>query len=403
MHNLDHSAAALTDWRARDLALALPAFETSTTCGQAFDFFKENRDQVAAAVVEDNGKVVGIANRLRFLARYAQPYVPELYSKKPVTKLANCNPLIVDEQLALPQLGQMLTLDWPDALRECFVVTREGSYLGIGTSEALVKGKLELLLERERQLAEALAKAHAANKAKTNFLALMSHELRTPLNAIIGFSEVLSNEIFGAHAVPRYREYSADIHFAGNHLLALINDILDLSKFEAGKMELQAERIEVGALFAGYLKLVSERARERGLRIRSTVPAIFPQIAADRLRLKQVLLNLLSNAVKFTPQGGQVTLSAELNADGGICLGVSDTGIGMSPEQIPMALEPFQQIDSPLSRTEEGTGLGLALVKALVEQHGGVLEIESALKKGTTVRVMLPASRALWNANARVA
>ncbi|HEY2032449.1 MAG TPA: ATP-binding protein [Rhizomicrobium sp.] len=402
MHSLDSSATP-TDWRARDLALPLPVLEIDTTCGQAFDFFKEHRDQVAAAVVENSGKVVGIANRLRFLARYAQPYVPELYSKKSVIKLANCNPLVVDEQLPLPQLGQMLTLDWPDALRECFVVTRDGAYLGIGTSEALVKGKLELLVSRERQLNEALAKAHAANRAKTNFLALMSHELRTPLNAIIGFSEVLSSEIFGQHAVPRYREYSADIHFAGKHLLALINDILDLSKFEAGKMELQVEPIDVGVLFAGCLKLVSERAHERGLRIRSTIPASFPQIEADKLRIKQVLLNLLSNAVKFTPRGGQVTLFAELDADGGICLGVSDTGIGMSPEQIPLALEPFQQIDSPLSRTEEGTGLGLALVKALVEQHGGVLDIESALKKGTTVRVMLPASRTLWPKQAFVA
>ncbi|HSC60274.1 MAG TPA: ATP-binding protein [Rhizomicrobium sp.] len=403
MSTLDKSAAALTDWRARDLALPLPVFEIATTCGHAFDWFKEHKEQVAAAVVDGAGKVVGIANRLRFLARYAQPYVPELYSKKSIQKLANTNPLVVDEKLPLTQLGHMLTLDWPDALRECFVVTHDGAYLGIGTSEALVKGKLGLLLDRERQLADALAKAHAANKAKTNFLALMSHELRTPLNAIIGFSEVLSNEIFGSHAVPRYREYSADIHFAGKHLLALINDILDLSKFEAGKMELHAEPVEVGPLFGGCVRLVSERARERGLKIRSTVPANFPHIQADRLRIKQVLLNLLSNAVKFTPSGGRVSLSAELNADGSVCLGVSDTGIGMSPEQIPMALEPFQQIDSPLCCTEEGTGLGLALVKAMVEQHGGVLEIESALNKGTTVRVTLPSSRAIWAQHSDVA
>ncbi|HEY4124084.1 MAG TPA: histidine kinase dimerization/phospho-acceptor domain-containing protein, partial [Rhizomicrobium sp.] len=354
---LDNSAAALTDWRARDLALPLPVFEATATCGQAFDWFKEHKEQVAAAVVDGAGKVVGIANRLRFLARYAQPYVPELFSKKPVTKLANDNPLIVDEQLPLTQLGHLLTLDWPDALRECFVVTRDGTYLGIGTSEALVKGKLELLLSRERQLDAALAKAHAANKAKTNFLALMSHELRTPLNAIIGFSEVLSSEIFGTHAVPRYRDYATDIHGAGKHLLALINDILDLSKFEAGKMELHAERIEMGDLFGDCMKLVAERAREKGLRLSRDLPPDIPAVEADRLRLKQILLNLLSNAIKFTPAGGQISLAADLDELGGIRICVADTGIGMTAEQIPLALEPFRQIDSPLSRTEEGTGL----------------------------------------------
>jgi two-component system cell cycle sensor histidine kinase PleC len=400
VHTLDHSAAALTDWRARDLALPMPVFDAAATCGHAFEWFKEHKDQVAAAVVDGTGKVVGIANRLRFLARYAQPYVPELFSRKPVTKLANTNPLIVDEQLPLTQLGHLLTLDWPDALRECFVVTREGHYLGIGTSEALVKGKLGLLLDRERQLAEALAKAHAANKAKTNFLALMSHELRTPLNAIIGFSEVLSSEIFGAHAVPRYRDYAADIHGAGKHLLALINDILDLSKFEAGKMELHAERIELCDLFGDCLKLVTERARDKGLRLSHVLPANFPAIEADRLRLKQVLLNLLSNAIKFTPPGGQVTLSAEIDVDGGVCICVADTGIGMTAEQIPLALEPFRQIDSPLSRTEEGTGLGLALVKSLTEQHDGSLEIDSAPHKGTRVRISLPASRTVWQKQA---
>jgi len=398
--SLDHSAAALTDWRARDLALPLPVFDVATTCGQAFDWFKEHKAQVASAIVDESGKVIAIANRLRFLARYAQPYVPELYSKKSVTKLANTNPLVVDEQLQLTQLGHMLTLDWPDALRECFVVTSGGAYLGIGTSEALVKGKLGLLLDRERQLAEALAKAHAANKAKTNFLALMSHELRTPLNAIIGFSEVLSSEIFGPHAVPRYRDYSTDIHGAGKHLLALINDILDLSKFEAGKMELHAERVALCDLFSDCLKLVTERAHDKGLRLSRNLPANFPAIEADRLRLKQVLLNLLSNAIKFTPPSGQVTLSAEIDADGGVCICVADTGIGMTAEQIPLAMEPFRQIDSPLSRTEEGTGLGLALVKSLTEQHDGTLEIDSAPHKGTRVRITLPASRTLWQKQA---
>ncbi len=386
----DHTSQ--TNWTAGALAASIPPFRENTTCGEAFEWFREHRDSVAAAIVDSAQHVVGIANRLRFLARYAQPYVPELYSKKPIGKLTNANPLIVDEGVPLADLSKAVTLDCPDALRECFVVTRNGQYLGIGTSEALVRAKMQLLVSRETQLNAALSDACEANKAKGNFLALMSHELRTPLNAIIGFSEVLSAELFGPHTVPRYRDYSLDIHGAGKHLLALINDILDLSKFEAGKMDIHAEWLEIGSLFEDCVKLVAGRAHEQRIHITTHVAANFPCIEADKLRIKQLLLNLLSNAVKFTPSGGRVALSADLLDDGRIALRVSDSGIGMTAEQIPLALEPFRQIGSPLSRTAEGTGLGLSLVKAITEQHGGTLEIHSALSHGTTVSVIFPAT-----------
>ncbi|MBL6939752.1 MAG: histidine kinase [Alphaproteobacteria bacterium] len=382
-------------WTAGDLAISMPTFNVSTTCGQVFEWFQSHRDQVAAAVVDGNGAVKGIVNRLRFLARYAQPYVPELYAKRSILKLANTRPLVVDEQIKLTELGKMLTFDWPDALRECFIVTRGEKYLGIGTCEALVSGKMHLLVAREKQLATALADAEAANRAKSSFLALMSHELRTPLNAIIGFSEVLAAELFGGHQVPRYREYSADIHHAGKHLLALINDILDLSKYEAGKMDLQCEPFAVVDLFRDCQRMVAVRAQESGIDLMIDAPAGLPLLDADRRRIKQILLNLLSNAIKFTPAGGCVRLVAETAQDGGVVLSVHDTGIGMTCDQIPLALEPFRQIDSPFSRTQEGTGLGLSLVKALTEQHDGRLTIDSAVNKGTSVRVYLPASRSV--------
>ncbi len=381
------------NWTAGHLALPMPTFTSTTTCGQVFEWFRERRDQVAAAIVDDDGNVKAIVNRLRFLARYAQPYIPELYARRTILKLANPRPLVVDESMKLTELGKMLTLDWPDALRECFVVTRGGRYFGIGTCEALVSGKMRLLVAREAQLATALADAEAANRAKSSFLALMSHELRTPLNAIIGFSEVLSSELFGPHGVPRYREYSADIHGAGKHLLALINDILDLSKYEAGKMDLRCEPFGIGELFRDCQRMVAVRAQESGIDVLLDLPRGLPLLDADRRRVKQILLNLLSNAIKFTPAGGHIRLGAAVAADGGLCLGVTDTGIGMSPEQIPLALEPFRQIDSPLSRSQEGTGLGLSLVKALTEQHDGSLRIESVPNKGTTVRVQFPAER----------
>ncbi len=382
-------------WKAGALASALPAFGTRTTCGQVFEQFNDQREQVAAAVLDEDGHVVGLVNRLRFLARYAQPYVPELYSKRSIVKLANLGPLIVDEHVPLVQLASMLTFDWPDALRECFIITRASRYSGIGTSEALVRAKLGMLSEREEQLRAALFGAQKANEAKSNFLALMSHELRTPLNAIIGFSEVLSTELFGPHQVARYRDYSNDIHGAGKHLLALINDILDLSKSEAGKLDIHPERIDLPELFADCLRLVADRAADQGVILKNMTGFALPALSADRLRVKQILLNLLTNAVKFTPAGGTVTLSAAMEADGGMRLSVADTGIGMAPESIPAALEPFRQIDSPLSRKVEGTGLGLSLVKSLVEAHGGRLAVESALNKGTTVHVILPAERTM--------
>ena len=288
-----------------------------------------------------------------------------------------------------------ITLDCPDSLRECFIVTRAGCYVGIGTSEALMKYKMALLAEREAQLQSALLSAQAASQAKSNFLALMSHELRTPLNAIIGFSEVLSEELFGPHAVKRYRDYATDIRGAGIHLLSLINDILDLSKLEAGKLNLDLEPVDVADLLKDCQKFVALRVQEKSLALALEIPSNLPLLHADRLRLKQIVLNLLSNAIKFTPSGGKVEVGAQLETAGGIGIWVRDTGVGMAPDMIPFAMEPFRQIASPMARKSEGTGLGLSLVKSLTEQHGGAVTIKSAPNEGTTVSVRFPASHSL--------
>ncbi|MDE1985391.1 MAG: HAMP domain-containing histidine kinase [Alphaproteobacteria bacterium] len=382
-----------TEWKAGALAAPLPTFDASLTCAEVYEQFNGQRPQIAAAVVDGDGKVVGLVNRLRFMARYAQRFVPELFGKQPITRLANTKPLIVDERMALADLGAMITLDCPDALRESFVVTRQGRYLGIGTSETLVRSKVALLMAREEQLNAALLAAQDANRTKSNFLALMSHELRTPLNAIIGFSEVLAHELFGPHGNPRYREYAGDIHGAGKHLLALINDILDLSKSEAGRLDLYPELIDLPILFKECVRLIQGRAREGAVTVKIAATEDLPLLEADALRMKQVILNLLSNAVKFTMPGGHVEISAGRGDDGGMVIGVRDTGIGMAPEMIPIALEPFRQIASPLSRNVEGTGLGLSLVKTLTEQQGGVLDIQSAPRQGTTVHLRFPAAR----------
>ena len=382
------------DLTAGVLATRIPALGERTTCGEVFDWFVAHPAVPAAAILHSRtSEVLGLINRFIFFASYAKPYVPELFSRKTVLKLANRAPLVVDADVRLADLGATLLVENPHALIECFVVTRHGRYLGVGTGEALLRGKVALLQAREVELSRALSAETRANTAKSDFLALMSHELRTPLNAIIGFSEVLGTEMLGPIGHPRYREYANDVHGAGRHLLALINDILDLSKAAAGKFELACEEISPADIIIECLRLTRGKADDGHLRLTSELAPGLPNLLVDRLRFKQALLNLCSNAIKFTPPGGRVHVTADQADDGGFVLKVADTGIGMTPEQIPVALEPFRQVASPFARNTEGTGLGLALVKSLIECHDGWLEIESALHKGTVVRLMLPPER----------
>jgi signal transduction histidine kinase len=234
--------------------------------------------------------------------------------------------------------------------------------------------------------------AEFANRSKSEFLANMSHELRTPLNAIIGFAQVLRDEMFGALG-SRYRDYAADINDSGQHLLGLINDILDLSKIESGKTELHEDDIEIAPLLRSALNMVHERAISGGVTLETDIPDGLPALHADERKLKQILVNLLSNAVKFTRPGGVVTLRTWCTANSGYLFQVQDTGIGMAQAEISKALAPFGQVDSALNRQYEGTGLGLPLSKALTELHGGTLDLQSEPGVGTTVTLRLPAAR----------
>jgi PAS domain S-box-containing protein len=242
----------------------------------------------------------------------------------------------------------------------------------------------------EAALRDAKEKSDAANLAKSEFLAKMSHELRTPLNAVLGFSELIKNQVMGPLGSQKYGEYAADLGDAGRHLLALVNDILDLSKIEAGEARLNPEEIYVEEEVRAAPSLVKIRAQAGGVNVEIKEPAHPPQLYADRRMFKQILTNLLSNAIKFTDEGGKVTLKYWNNGDNGYVFEVSDTGVGLAPEDIPKAFAPFSQVDNRLNRKHEGTGIGLPLTKSIVELHGGTLELESELGAGTTVTVTFP-------------
>ena len=249
----------------------------------------------------------------------------------------------------------------------------------------------------EQALRVAKDEAEQANRAKGEFLASMSHELRTPLNAIIGFSEILRDELFGPLGDARYREYVRDVHASGAHLLDLISDVLDLSKIDAGRYELHEEKVDLGLLAATCITMIQPRADTGGVRLSALLPPQLPQIWGDSRSLKQVVLNLLSNAVKFTPAGGTVEFTIGFDA-AGVALRVSDTGIGIAAEALAKVLQPFSQADAMTSRKFGGTGLGLPISKQLVELHGGMLSITSALGGGTVATVRLPPGRILHDA-----
>ncbi|MEW6091895.1 MAG: HAMP domain-containing sensor histidine kinase [Pseudomonadota bacterium] len=251
----------------------------------------------------------------------------------------------------------------------------------------------EKLRTEQRRSERLLGRSEAANRAKNDFLAIMSHELRTPLNAIIGFSEIISNQMFGPVGQAKYVDYAGDIRASGAHLLSIINDILDISKAEAGKLQLEEEPINPVEALNRTMRMFRQRASELGVDLTFRVRDDIPWLIADPRLFNQVAINLTSNALKFTPENGNVWVELGLNSAGDLVLSVKDTGIGIKASDMERIFEPFVQVEDAMSRTHQGTGLGLPLVRKIMNLHGGTIELESTVGEGTTALATFPKSR----------
>jgi signal transduction histidine kinase len=242
----------------------------------------------------------------------------------------------------------------------------------------------------EQHLRRSMTEAESASRAKSSFLANMSHELRTPLNAIVGFAQLLEAQTMGPIGNDKYREYAGDIVKAGEHLIGIISHILDLAMVEAGKLTLDLQDVAADRLVEDAVHLVLHRAEAGQLLIRQDVPVPAPHLEVDEGLMRQVLVNLLINAIKYTPAGGTITVAAHADADGRVLLSVSDTGVGIRPEELERVFEPFHQVASPMVKRNEGVGLGLPLVRAITHLHGADVRMRSAVGQGTTVEIRLP-------------
>jgi two-component system cell cycle sensor histidine kinase PleC len=352
-------------------------------------------------LIQPVGVVEGTGTFMLFVMLLVVAVSSMLASSLPVAVFAATMPVTAAVAINFAMKGNL-----HDYILAIMAVTAEGYFCLLAhrlysTTLATLQARAEkdmLIGELEQSKAisdEARNRAEAANISKSRFLAQMSHELRTPLNAILGFSEVMKSEIFGAHAVPAYKDYSNDIHSSGQHLLGLINEILDLSRIEAGRYELNEEAVPLALVVEDCHHLLKLRAQNRGITMHEMYEQDLPRVWADERAIRQICLNLLSNSIKFTPQGGDIWIKVGWTAAGGQYMSVKDSGPGIPEEEIPIVLASFGQGSNSIKSAEQGAGLGLPIAKSLVDLHGGTFTLKSKLRVGTEVVVTLPPERVM--------
>ncbi len=343
---------------------------------------------------------------------YVSPACRRLYGYEPEEALAISAEEVIHPE-DVPKVREALRrLEYADHAPITYRGRRkDGSYIWVeasltrsnnsetGASEVVsVVRDISERVRYEAALRQAKEEADAASRAKSEFLGTMSHELRTPLNAIIGFTEIMKEGVMGPLDNPHYRSYVADIHFSSTHLLNLINEILDVTKAEAGKLEVQEQVFDLRNVIEAVVRISGPPIDKAGVTVTIDLPADLPRLRADEGKTRQVFFNLISNAVKFTPPGGRIDISGRFDSDTGLSVTVVDTGIGIAPQDLKRVLEPFVQVDSSLSRRHQGTGLGLPAVKGIMELHHGTIELQSTAGAGTAVTITFPPERAVVEA-----
>ncbi|BCW88276.1 Sensor histidine kinase RcsC [Alphaproteobacteria bacterium SO-S41] len=362
-------------------------------CQDLYRRFSSDQDLLSVPVVE-NGRPLGLVHRSDFMMRLAHNFGRALYGKKAITSLMDRDPLTVDRTLALETVQATIAGSRPCALVKGFIITDGGRYVALGTALSLIRHSLARAEERAAELAAALNTARSADAAKSTFLATMSHELRTPLNAVIGFSELIAEQTLG-ELDAGYVDYARNIREGGEHLLSIVTSVLDYAKTERGEIDLRDETVDLGLAAAKAARTLAPQAARRNVELSVREAPRPSQVRADLRLTRQILFNLAGNAIKFTAPGGRVEITAGHLDDARPFLRVSDTGCGMTADEIAVAMQPFRQVDNGLDRRHEGTGLGLPLVKAFVEAHGGHLSMTSVPGRGTTAIVIFPVTRAV--------
>ena len=380
------------------LAQSAPVVAPTETCGAVYELFRAEPDLPAVPVVADDFPE-GLVNRHHLLTEMAGQFGRPLYERKPITALMNRKPLIVEADINLDFLNEVLVTDRPGALTEGFIITQDGLYTGVGSALSVLQANMARAEKHAEELESARIAAETATRAKSLFLANMSHELRTPLNAIIGFTDFVCEEALGPVAPAKYGEYIRDVNASGKHLLNVINAILDMSKIEAGRLDLDDDYQDPQELIEMVVRIMRGVSEREGVAVELDLPVTVPNVLMDMQLYRQMLMNLLSNAIKFSDQGGRVRVEAGLDAAGRFYTAVCDHGCGIAEEDLERVLTPFGQCDVSLGRRRDGTGLGLPLVKALIEAHGGVLELDSTLGEGTRASVIFPARRVSMTAS----
>lgn len=373
---------------------AIKPVPPETRCGLVFERFQADTNLVAVPVTE-KGRPIGLLKRTEFLVRLADRFGRPLYENRPVTELMDAAPLVIDEQVPLEQLYQMLASDQRQALQDGFIVTEDSLYKGIGTSYTLLQQHIRRADQRMAELESARIEAESANRSRSQFLANMSHELRTPLNAVIGFADFMLSERSRGRSGEGLWNYVTDIRDSGSHLLGVINSILDFTKLEANAFSLREDYEAPQEIIHKVVRMMTAAARKKRIKVTVHADDIGVELFADIQVCSQILINLVSNAIKFCAEGDTVEVSQHLNADNSIEFVVLDTGPGMTAEEQKRVLEPFVQADAGLARRHEGTGLGLPLVKAFTEAHGGTFTLSAQPGVGTRASVRFPSSRSV--------